>query len=532
MFYVFSVRRVGTGYLPKRIIDHLWSQLTIINSLNNSVYNQFLKTDPTILSFTNYWFHEDYAQYERILVDLKAFYFHYDAVDSKTDKSLGWASSRYCQYRRDKANSMNKPVSVDSDNWSKAFLRVSVSAIALYMTYRHTRNYFRALYAGVDSGIFATLVPTFPVESMLLQDYLSRFPAFKWCLDSTEYFTKYPSVIEFNSRPIECSLTQQFVRHMNFNICMAQNRKLSQKVYFPKLQNGEIDDKYYLFVKFTNVEGVDVWTQIHQQHITIEEEDDTEEEDIHPTIFKNYQTASIYLEETIKCVPYGYWIVSFIERLQNGDWRTFKWHKRTANMPYSSRVKYHFNYVDKVCQANPLLESYRMFVNTNKDHYPEIVEYCPALPTRDLPILPNTVTKSFRYASLGNLEELKYPKKETYWYPLCYLANRMVVNSNSVENCYATVDSRIKAYENSKFQSVNAPVVIKFKQLLAELPTVSPTHIPNWREKLKSVQKQNLLEAEDNRLNNVTFKHIQLIPKLDEKIISTEKCVPRALTLS
>lgn len=66
---------------------------------------------------------------------------------------------------------------------------------------------------------------------------------------------------------------------------------------------------------------------------------------------------SVYIEETIKIVPYGWKFISAIESCQNGDNRTEKWHKESMKWPYMERIRKHIALNKKNRQINNLCAS-------------------------------------------------------------------------------------------------------------------------------------------------------------------------------
>lgn len=236
----------------------------------------------------------------------------------------------------------------------------------------------------------------------------------------------------------------------------------------------------------------------------------------------------IIAEEIVKCIPGGWCIIAFLERLTHGDWKTYKWHKRSAQWNLSTRITEHMKKNGMTRHGDGILYlAYKMHVSKAVQHkFPEVVEPMLAtkMPKFNLPKIQDAKPKP--YATYDH-PETATPSPETHWHALFWCVNKMASPANTFENAAACIDERVRKLENRKINT-NLPVYKSYTEL-AMSTKVDKIKIPNWEQRLKPIQRENLKVARKMREENKVVNTIKTQLKCDEHIWFDEKGVARFL---
>lgn len=241
-------------------------------------------------------------------------------------------------------------------------------------------------------------------------------------------------------------------------------------------------------------------------------------------LISTFPEFSVYFEEFLKSLPGGLTMVTWLERIKYGDWRTHKWHSKSMAHPLFERIDMHF--ARNTQKPSILKEMYLQFLITGKHDMVTTIEPITeaSLPRRELPTL--IMPQSFQYATQQN-GALPEPKKNPGTFsPILWATSEMAVPSNTYENMCACIDTRVNAQLNSVISDQN--IYAAYKEVMAMIPF---GHIkdPNWFSSLKARQKKNLKEAEKDLTNGVLRPTIKAQLKTDEMINAKDKFVPRFL---
>jgi len=242
-------------------------------------------------------------------------------------------------------------------------------------------------------------------------------------------------------------------------------------------------------------------------------------------LISTFPSFSIYLEETIKSIPWlGWRLVASLERIKYGNWKTWKWHKASMCYGWSKRVRQHFAYNAKK-RPSTLLECYGVFLETGKwVEVPAVAEELESteIPTKQLPTLPPGEVVTFATTAAPNaaLE----PGKSSHYHALFMAVSPMVVFANTYENACAAIHMRISKWPNSTCDE-NHQLYRKALDFVRQI-VLEPVEIPDWEESLEPRQKINLDLARKDVLEGVDVPRLSGMLKLDESIC---KGYPRVL---
>jgi hypothetical protein len=242
-------------------------------------------------------------------------------------------------------------------------------------------------------------------------------------------------------------------------------------------------------------------------------------------IFPQFPRFSAVLEEVIKIIPGAWRLIAVIERWQNGDWRTYKWHKRSSAWSFGVRLKEHW----KINSQEPgeLSQSYDQFVKTGVFSCPSGMEN--NVKTVDRMILPiPKINEPKPYATLSHPQMCVPCPNPGKVYIGLWFVSRFVGIANSFENNECAIQHRILDIPNSKIDK-SSLAYSGYLEVYSNIK-VDREELPNWHKTLNARQKKNILDAEDNDKKQVSFKHLKCQIKSDEMLNAKEKMVPRFLT--
>ena len=255
----------------------------------------------------------------------------------------------------------------------------------------------------------------------------------------------------------------------------------------------------------------------------------------HPySLFPMFPNFTVYFEETIKMVPYGWWFVSYWEFLIYGDWETYKWHKKSSKWSYAQRCNAHFKknaarakqYVAHEHEYRVFLEDYA--IKDFTEGVCSLSERC--FPTSGIPWPgdPESTRLMIKNGiSFFNSVKRVPASKETYWFPLCWLLSEMVVPRNSYEIRWMAAVGRVSKVANAQISDWN---LYNLCEKIAEKIIVEHIEIPNWIDTLDARQKRNLKMASNSRVRQEVKRTVSVQVKCDEALFVKEKLVPRILT--
>jgi len=242
-------------------------------------------------------------------------------------------------------------------------------------------------------------------------------------------------------------------------------------------------------------------------------------------IFPSHPIFSAYFEEIVKTVP-GMWrVVTCIERIIYGDWRTYKWHQKSMAWKFSDRLKAHIKINSP--EHKEIVQCYDNFVTTGKFCIPEGKDTdVRTLKNMPLPIPKNPGGKN--YATMSDQSGRKPLKNQGEWYPLLWHVSKSVVPSKSYENMAACLDERVLSVPNSVVLKDTASWTL-FK-LAYNAIKVDSVELPGWEMSLDARQKENIRKAQIEDEKQVRRKYIKCQIKSDEMVMAKTKMVPRFLT--
>jgi hypothetical protein len=241
------------------------------------------------------------------------------------------------------------------------------------------------------------------------------------------------------------------------------------------------------------------------------------------TLFSSFPRFSVYLEESIKMVPYGWWIISVLERCKYGNWKTYKWHKMSMRWNYPTRVKKHFEINGPLSELKLI---YTAFVEKDTPpQYPEIIEEIDdwTMPARSLPKIENNEPRNF--ATIDEPTNRKDFHIPQVWYTLMWGVSTMLKPGNTYENQQASIYERVNKHENTETLLTEQ---VKFCELTKQV-SLEHTDNDSFYESLTARQKLNLKKSQQQIDNGTVPQIVTAQIKGDELINGKIKSAPRFL---
>lgn len=250
---------------------------------------------------------------------------------------------------------------------------------------------------------------------------------------------------------------------------------------------------------------------------------------IFAAIIPSHPVLSAVLEEIIKIIPGAWRIIAFIDRLHNGNYKTWNWHKNSMNNTFGARLAEHIKYNTS---GDTLKEQYSNYVLTLPDNpqFDTIVEPMKqgTLPSAPLPKLAKG--KTYNRTEFATVQEHTHIHRQDFSesapiYPLMFGISAMVRPGNTYENQVAAIDQRISNRKNSTI-TTRARTHLKMycKEVISQ---IVPHRIENWLETLRPEQKRNVIEWKERMHEyEIDKPFIKCIIKLDE--LSPAK-IPRVI---
>lgn len=540
ILWLFQYRRTHTDSLPGDIIEKLLPEIVRINSLGWVAYRNMTRTNDTCKRYLNKYISEDYDKYERLLQSLDNFYYHSAKPVSKNATFLSQANSKYANQNRQQSNYLNTNytyVHLPNKNWLFAGL------FFIYVLWRRRRNRNK-------NNLPAAILPSFPRASAIVEECIRSFPGGNWLIKKIETFLNANNKTEvFHDYLSRFSFLERLKEHLEYNAAKTSTQFTFNTQYaewvrsiiriYPLAKVSKME--FWLFhivaaknrswflvpLIYTILRGpvglYQVLPRSIPQSVIIGLLWLFFKVSTQHSLFPQLGIVSIYIEELIKCLPGGYKFVALLERIKNGNWRTYKWHRNSVKTPFFQRIEKH-----KTLNAQSVLkQEYELHVTKELQHsFTEIIEYPN---TTDMPCfqLPLVIDKPHREYATYQDQTGKVESKNQVWHGIFWGVNHMASPANTFENMAATVEERVRRHENSVVKH-RAPVVKVYKTLFSKFH-LQHVDIPNWQDGLKPRQKENLKKAEENRKNGHIPKYIKTQLKCDEHLLFYEKGVARFL---
>jgi hypothetical protein len=244
------------------------------------------------------------------------------------------------------------------------------------------------------------------------------------------------------------------------------------------------------------------------------------------TLFRSFPVFSVYLEETVKMIPGAWRIVTLLERFKYGDWKTYKWHKKSMQWPYFKRVEEHFK-VNR--DEGDLKVAYRYFVKFQPDLYvfPPGVEQLDSWEMPSATLSKTLPGRSNSVATINNSDGPKDEKTPAPWYALLWGVTHFLKLGNLDQVLIVCAEEKINAYENSKPEPLYLAAAERYSE------QIYLTHIENdlFYDNLKSYQKKNIERVKEaitkGEIKKPEDTVINLNVKTNELINGYQKSVGR-----
>lgn len=246
-------------------------------------------------------------------------------------------------------------------------------------------------------------------------------------------------------------------------------------------------------------------------------------------LISTFPTFSVYFEEIIKMLPYGWKFIAGLERIKYGNWKTYKWHRKSSHWSFTKRVQEHFK-INSLPSVTHNQNEYNNFAQLNmQPKYEEGSDTVigRSLPPRTISLLKPEESDITAFPTFNNKRYALDPKVNyTGIYPILFGCGSMVKMAPSFDNIQATIYSRVNAYHNS--------TVDKNSQFYQEAVSLSKSFTfgniddPAWFSSLRPEQKRNIVTAIQEEEDGVgPKKTLSAKIKDDELICAKEKSVAR-----
>jgi len=312
---------------------------------------------------------------------------------------------------------------------------------------------------------------------------------------------------------------------------------------------------------------------------------------IQHTIIKSHPKFSIYLEEMMNSLPFGWIIPSAIEGIQNGHFRTTLFHlynsiKYPGILGFSIRVSEHlsFNHLIKhnpeYCPSFPTTwfqikkwfskVKNKFFSTRTRNHRSSgPINYLPGdglerilgsspqaddyvnIVFGDQPaemitpgwfLLPHAIlprcqmpdahkfNKTYNYPTKKDYKSTNYPVLKNPWYPICWMMTSCVVPAPTVENTLAMLDYRLIRHPTCDTFNLGSILYGVLKNIANKLVFKIRDIDPNYYNRLSPIQRTRYDKALDEIVKGVNRPSIQLIMKTDEMLCTDfTKTIPRPI---
>jgi len=268
------------------------------------------------------------------------------------------------------------------------------------------------------------------------------------------------------------------------------------------------------------------------------------------TLCKTFPRLSVYIEEIIKEIKGGWWLIGVLERIKYGTWKQYEWHKRSMKWPFKQRVRLHLLLNERAVQSNKGAPgSYLSNINMTIEEID--VELLPFLEEYDthevIEIAPSRIIKIEEKQDEYYDEDLDKQIRVTHggimgyegsqldpneyrgYFPLLYNVSTMKKPAPSFDNLLGAWHYRALDIPNSVC-NVSKDVTDK---ILRRLPNYTATQNAEtkyeWYASLKSIQKQRMIRVQSAIQLGDMDESIEVTVKSDELLSTREKMIPRLI---
>lgn len=259
------------------------------------------------------------------------------------------------------------------------------------------------------------------------------------------------------------------------------------------------------------------------------------------TLITTFPRFSLWLEELIKCIPYGWKFIGTLEYFKYGNWTNYHWHKRSMKFGLINRIAHHRNANKKLAlnipkQNTSLYQEYVESISIPTKNFSKKHEKCiEVLPCQTLPTLPKTLRHIVNY---GNIHNPKY-KQDFSGYsgttPLLFCISRFQKVADSYDNRKASYHTRYIT-ENKTIEWTVLEECSKILDTIYDVPCDKTEYSDEeWFSSLKPSQKSAVLRDREKYGDGHEFNKVEMAAKSDEMLVCPDfddengKFAPRGL---
>jgi len=513
-------RKVLQGRLPSVLIQHLQCNTVIHNTMLYVAYLSKLQHDPIVKACADKFIDYGYVSYTEFVENFTGFWF--SDLRNRADHQYRVSNANSTFIERERASRRN----IDAEHPVEPLLlqllkgplytglKWTLKIYILYRIFKYVRNRW------YQSPHGASCFPMFPRFSMYLEELLKCVPGAWWLIakfesfmygnTSTYWFHSCSKNLSFKNRlllhrihnfhvptPIAAPPSRTFV-HMVVQYCY---RLLSQLPFLVRI----------LYLRYR--------AQRFQHSLL-------------PFLGK----YSVYIEELIKCLPYGWLFIACAERLLYGDWKTYNFHKLSSSWSYKKRVQQHLSINTNVSRQNStIVRNFKLttehFTPLYEPNLVEIWQPNTSLPpiTLSSPVFTPTIPVSTEHFGTNRNPERRreLPRDSPGIYPLFYGFSNFAAPANTFDNLAAAVSSRVLQWNNVSPQLIEKNI---FRDILNKFYHPRLIDNPNWYNELDARQKLNFQKTQTDLEKGIIKEFISISIKTDEIInCGGSKFVPRVL---
>lgn len=556
--FLYFFRKLQVDYLPASVMDVCYDMCshTPVGQLS---YQSFLSKNKIIKKYRMALMGDKPAM-DRFNKALDNFYYSYLDGRSINRVQLSQANSTFFANNRRVNENLTSEKFYHNFSWWK----ILAALVSVYLIYRKLRSFF-SYFTGRN-----TLIETFPRFSVYLEELIKCLPG-GWRLVALLERIKYGGwyTYNFHKSTHRLGLVKRIQTHLNYNAnfatsgffhaipskCTAtpgvqeymkvqfQKSADSAPTYIERLYQWIDKQDLYSWMKWWSAKLPAKDRPQYEKKILLKwintpgwqhlpwKRDPTQH-----TIIQSFPTFSIVMEELIKCLPFGWWFVALCERVLNGSWSTYRWHKKSRKWPFFQRLVEHFRVNSVVEEVDPTKLEYHKACETGEWDFIKYNQISPIkdphMPARTLPHIEPQHQSFWDTTNLsrqGKVLSNHTPVPTEGFYAMMWLVSPMCRPSNTIENQLATILFRVIMIPNSTIDTHH----VIWEKFITCFKEVHLDHkvIDNWWQSLRPEQKKNMMLVEKDLANGILTKHIPFGIKGDELINSSDKFIPRLLSL-
>lgn len=268
------------------------------------------------------------------------------------------------------------------------------------------------------------------------------------------------------------------------------------------------------------------------------------------TLCQTYPMLSIIIEEIVKCFPYGWALIGFLEYLKYGTWDNMAWHKNSMMFKFLPRISHHIetnkSRMDStIGKPGSVLYALNMQCEKSSIEIPTFVEQYQI--NEVIELLPSRIPKLGEnmkiYTNLKLFEEkgqfyaghMHKPKKQmdhhTYrgYFPILFNVSTMRKPAPSFDNLLGACHYRASDIPNSVYRE-NKNTMDRITAHLVHYSAVMNVNTRlEWYKGLKTLQQLRIQRVQKAKELGFAEESIQVSVKSDELISTREKMVPRLI---